>query len=53
MEPARALVLASSVNDTVADLASKLILADSLLREFRLFVPVATSACTSILNLKY
>ena len=52
MEPARALVLASSQKDTVADLASRLKLADSLLRLLRLWegTAVATSACTSSLN---
>jgi hypothetical protein len=46
MEPAKALVLASSPNDTVADLASMLKLADSLLRLLRFAAPwlVATSA---------
>ena len=46
IEPARAFVLASSPNDTVADLASRLKLADSLLRLARFCIvdPAASSA---------
>lgn len=49
IDPAKAFVLASSPKETVADLASRLIVADSLLRLF-LFCPEGLadmSACTS------
>jgi hypothetical protein len=50
MDPASAMMLTLSPNETVTDLASMLKLADSLLRLARFWCPAAlfvTSACTS------